>query len=147
MTNKENLNGLFTSILGVKIDLVGDEPELNEQMFIEIIEKWEKAWAVQNILLTQYGVLLEGYDGLLYDALDNLSIMMFGKGKADIIHWYVYESKKEDGSTYTLIDPRDSKEYILKTPKDLFHFLKTIDIFEFEIDNEEEDEEDEEDEE
>lgn len=145
MTNKENLNGLFTSILGVKIDLVGDEPELNEQMFIEIIEKWEKAWAVQNILLTQYGVLLEGYDGLLYDALDNLSIMMFGKGKADIIHWYVYESKKEDGSTYTLIDPRDSKEYILKTPKDLFHFLKTIDIFEFEIDNEEEeDEEDEE---
>lgn len=144
MTNKENLNGLFTSILGVKIDLVGDEPELNEQMFIEIIEKWEKAWAVQNILLTQYGVLLEGYDGLLYDALDNLSIMMFGKGKADIIHWYVYESKKEDGSTYTLIDPRDSKEYILKTPKDLFHFLKTIDIFEFEIDNGEEDEEDEE---
>lgn len=144
MTNKENLNGLFTSILGVKIDLVGDEPELNEQMFIEIIEKWEKAWAVQNILLTQYGVLLEGYDGLLYDALDNLSIMMFGKGKADIIHWYVYESKKEDGSTYTLIDPRDSKEYILKTPKDLFYFLKTIDIFEFEIDNGEEDEEDEE---
>ena len=144
MTNKENLNGLFTSILGVKIDLVGDEPELNEQMFIEIIEKWEKAWAVQNILLTQYGVLLEGYDGLLYDALDNLSIMMFGKGKADIIHWYVYESKKEDGSTYTLIDPRDSKEYILKTPKDLFHFLKIIDIFEFEIDNGEEDEEDEE---
>lgn len=144
MTNKENLNSLFTSILGVKIDLVGDEPELNEQMFIEIIEKWEKAWAVQNILLTQYGVLLEGYDGLLYDALDNLSIMMFGKGKADIIHWYVYESKKEDGSTYTLIDPRDSKEYILKTPKDLFYFLKTIDIFEFEIDNGEEDEEDEE---
>jgi molybdenum cofactor biosynthesis enzyme MoaA len=74
MTNKENLNGLFTSILGVKIDLVGDEPELNEQMFIEIIEKWEKAWTVQNTLLTQYGVLLEGYDGLLYDALDNLSI-------------------------------------------------------------------------
>ena len=145
MTNKENLNNLFTSILGVKIDLVGDEPELNEQMFIEIIEKWEKAWAVKNILLTQYGVLLEGYDGLLYDALDNLSIMMFGKGKADIIHWYIYESKKEDGSTYTLIDPRDSKEYILKTPKDLFQFLKTIDIFEFEIDDgEEEDEEDEE---
>jgi len=145
MTNKENLNSLFTSILGVKIDLVGDEPELNEQMFIEIIEKWEKAWAVQNVLLTQYGVLLEGYDGLLYDALDNLSIMMFGKGKADIIHWYVYESKKEDGSTYTLIDPRDNKEYLLKTPKDLFHFLKTVDIFEFEIDNgEEEDEDDEE---
>jgi hypothetical protein len=144
MTNKENLNNLFTSILGVKIDLVGDEPELNEQMFIEIIEKWEKAWAVQNILLTQYGVLLEGYDGLLYDALDNLSIMMFGKGKADIIHWYVYESKKEDGSTYTLIDPRDSKEYILKTPKDLFQFLKTIDIFEFEIDDGEEDDEDDE---
>jgi hypothetical protein len=145
MTNKENLNNLFTSILGVKIDLVGDEPELNEQMFIEIIEKWEKAWAVQNILLTQYGVLLEGYDGLLYDALDNLSIMMFGKGKADIIHWYIYESKKEYGSTYTLIDPRDSKEYILKTPKDLFQFLKTIDIFEFEIDDgEEEDEEGEE---
>jgi hypothetical protein len=145
MTNKENLNNLFTSILGVKIDLVGDEPELNEQMFIDVIEKWEKAWAVQNILLTQYGVLFEGYDGLLYDVLDNLSIMMFGKDKADIIHWYVYESKKEDGSTYTLIDPRDNKEYILKTPKDLFHFLKTIDIFEFEIDNdEEEDEEDEE---
>jgi hypothetical protein len=145
MTNKENLNNLFTSILGVKIDLVGDEPELNEQMFIDIIEKWEKAWAVQNILLTKYGVLLEGYDGLLYDALDNLSIMMFGKGKADIIHWYIYESKKEDGSTYTLIDPRDSKEYILKTPKDLFQFLKTIDIFEFEIDDgEEEDEEEEE---
>jgi hypothetical protein len=71
--------------------------------------------------------------------------MMFGKGKADIIHWYVYESKKEDGSTYTLIDPRDNKEYLLKTPKDLFYFLKTVDIFEFEVDNgEEEDEEDEE---
>ena len=144
MTNKENLNNLFTSILGVKIDLVGDEPELNEQMFIDVIEKWEKAWIVQNTLLTQYGVLFEGYDGLLYDALDNLSIMMFGKSKADIIHWYIYESKKEDGSTYTLIDPRDNKEYILKTPKDLFQFLKTIDIFEFEIDNDEEEDEDDE---
>jgi hypothetical protein len=146
MTNKDNLNNLFTSILGVKINLIGDEPEINEQMFINIIEKWEKAWKVQNNLLLHFGLLFEGYDGLLYDALDNMAVMMFGKEKADIIHWYIYESKREDGSTYKLIDPRDSKEYLIKTPKDLYHFLKTIDTFKFEIDNGE-DEEDEEDEE
>ena len=68
MTNKDNLNNLFTSILGVKINLIGDEPEINEQMFINIIEKWEKAWKVQNNLLLHFGLLFEGYDGLLYDA-------------------------------------------------------------------------------
>ena len=143
MNNKEDINDLFSNMLGVNVNLIGEEAGINEQQFYNIIGKWEKAWMMQNAMLLNFGLIFEGYDSLLYDALDNLSVMMFGKEKVDIIHWYVYESKRENGVPYKLINPKNAKEYTLATPKDLYFFLKTVETFEFEIDNSDEDEEDE----
>lgn len=135
MNNKEELSNLFGNILGVKVNLIGEDTSFDEQTFITAITNWEQAWKVQNQLLLNCGILLEGYDGLLYTALDNLAQLTFGKEKADIIGWYIYQSKRDDGSTYKIIDPRDKKEYILATPKDLYDFLKTVTTYEFDIED------------
>jgi hypothetical protein len=141
MSNKGEINNLFNDILGVQVNVVGDSPTIDEQMFCYIIEKWERAWSVQNKLM-ETGILLEGYDGLLYDSLDTLSVLTFGKEKALIIHWYVYEGKNDDGTPRTLIDPQTRKEYNLLTPKDLFMFLTTVEGTEFIVKDSEGEEDD-----
>jgi hypothetical protein len=146
MNNKEELNKLFSNILGTKIELTGEDKTINETVFESMIKQWETAWNIQNELLSKFGVFFEGYDSHLYNALNDAAELLYGKAKAEIIQWWIYDSKKEDGTRYVLIDPNTTKEYILDTPKDLYEFLKTVDSTSFEINDgdEEDDEEDEE---
>lgn len=144
MNNKQELNQIFSDILGVNIILKEDTAGYDEQKFIKVIENWELAWKVKGQLMEQFGILFEGHDNLLFEALDDLVTLMYGKVKSEIIQWYIYEGKDEKGEPYKLTDPNSKKTYTLKNAKDLFEFLK----LDFDIDNlpELEDEEDEDDE-
>jgi|688.fasta_scaffold116905_4 hypothetical protein len=147
MNNKEELNKLFSNILGTKIELTGEDKTINETVFESMIKQWETAWSIQNELLSKFGVFFEGYDSHLYNALNDAAELIYGKAKAEIIQWYIYDSKKEDGTRYVLTDPETLKEYTLNTPKDLYLFLKNIDSTSFEINDGEEVDDDEDDEE
>lgn len=142
MSNKQELNQIFSDILGVNIILKEDTTGYDEQVFIKVIENWENAWFVKGELMDKYGILFEGHDNLLFEALDNLVTLTYGKAKSEIIQWYIYEGKDEKGEPYTLTDPNTKKSYTLKNAKDLFEFLK----LDFDMNNlpEMEDEDDEE---
>lgn len=140
MDSKQNLNKIFSNILGVEISLQNNEG-FDEHMFIKIIEHWEQAWKINNELINNYGVILESYDSLLYNALDDFATLLYGPEKSNLIHWYIYESKDENGKPYSITDPQTKKSYILKNAKDLYNFLKSVDISQsFDIDGEDEDE-------
>ena len=148
MVNKQQVNKLFNDILGVDVKIIGDESTLDEKVFCYLIERWETAWKTKTKLLIENGVALDGYDNMLYDTIDMLISIHFGKEKADIIHWYIYESKDEIGTAFAIVNKKTKKEYILKTPKDLYVFLNTENAQDFLYDKDtEEDENDAEDEE
>lgn len=140
MDNKQNLNKIFSNILGVEVNLQNNEG-FDEHMFIKVIERWEQAWKINNDLINNYGVILESYDSLLYNALDDFSTLLYGPEKSNFIRWYIYEGKDENGKPYSITDPQTKKSYTLKNAKDLYNFLKSVDVSQsFDIDDEDEDE-------
>jgi hypothetical protein len=144
MGNKQELNKIFSNILGVEVSLQSNEG-FDEQMFISIINNWEKAWIMKNELIDKYGILFEGYDTLLFEALEYQTSLLFGKSKAEVIEWYIYEGKDEKGESYSLIDPQTKKSYKLKNAKDLYEFLKIVDNFQsLNFENEDDDNNDDE---
>ena len=46
--------------------------------------------------------------------------------KTEIILWWVFESITEDGNVLPLVD-EDGKKHILKTPNQLYKFIKKYD--------------------
>lgn len=139
MDSKQNLNKIFSNILGVEVNLQNNEG-FDEHMFIKVIERWEQAWKINNDLINNYGVILESYDSLLYNALDDFSTLLYGPEKSNLIRWYIYEGKDENGKPYSITDPQTKKSYTLKNAKDLYNFLKSVDISQsFDIDDEDED--------
>lgn len=145
MNNKQELNQIFSDILGINIILNEEKSGYDEKAFIKIIENWERAWFVKNELIDKYGILFEGVDNLLFPALEDMITLMYGEKKSEMIQWYIYENKDENGKPTTLIDPNTKKSYTLNKPKDLYDFIQ----LEFDIDNlpsieEDEDEDDDE---
>jgi len=126
MSSKQELNKIFSNILGVEVNLQNNEG-FDEHMFIKIIERWEQAWKMNNDLINKYGIILESYDSLLYDALDDFITLVYGREKAEVVQWYIYEGKDEKGEPYALTDPQTQKSYKLKNAKDLYEFLKIVD--------------------
>ena len=131
MNNKQELNQIFSDILGVTIILNEDKSGYDEKAFIRVIENWERAWFVKNDLIDKYGILFEGVDNLLFPALEEMVTLMYGEKKSEIIQWYIYENKDEKGKPTTLTDPNTKKSYTLNKPKDLYDFIQ----LEFDIDN------------
>jgi hypothetical protein len=130
MSNKQELNKIFSDILGVNIDLNEDNTGYDKQLFIKIIENWTSAYDLSNELATKYGIAFDGIENLLFDSLENTMVLMHGKNKAEIIHWFVYEGKDENGKPYTLTDNKTETKYVLNNAEELFEFLKEIDDIE-----------------
>lgn len=146
MNNQQELNKIFSEILGINIVLNEDTTGYDKRAFVKIIENWEKAWSLKGELIEKFGILFDGYDGLLFEALEDMVVLMYGNEKAEVIQWYIYEGKDEEGKPYTLSDPNSKKSFTLKNASDLYDFIQ----LEFDIDNlpsleanEEDDEDDE----
>jgi hypothetical protein len=133
-------------MLGINISLDIDA-RIDEELFIKIIDNWEQTRIMQDELVLKYGVAFDKIDELMNNALVNSMVLLYGKNKADVIEWYIYESKDENGKPYALVDPKTKKEYIMYSPKNLYEFLKILDdlegnenLYEDESDDENDDE-------
>lgn len=140
MNYREDINKLFDNILGVKVILVDNSGsplgQMDEKVFIHMITKWKQAWEMQDKLISEFGLLLEGYDGLLYEALETSILLSFSQKQAETILWYVYNDNEPD-SKRILLDPKTLKEYKLETPKDLYDLIQHIESIDTLIDKEE----------
>jgi hypothetical protein len=140
MSNKQELNKIFSEILGVNILLNEDNTGYDKQLFIKIIEDWTSAYDLLNELATKYGVVFGTIENLLFDSLENTMVLIYGKNKAEIIHWFIYDSKDENGKPYILTDVKTETKYTLNNAEELFEFLKSIDDIEnLNIDEDEDD--------
>ena len=99
------------------------EEEREELLFIDTINTLDSIFVSDNKLHEDYGVDLMGFTQSYYHTIENLIVMLFGYDKSDVIWWWVLERFDADG-TLLGIETEDGKIHMLKTPKQLYKFLK-----------------------
>lgn len=119
---KELLKNSYGKGLDIK-ESPKTEAEREEAIFIDTIETIEHIWNGEHELHEDYGIDLLGFSQYYYHIIENLIIVKYGYDKADIIWWWVLDRFAEDGELLG-IETEDGETYILKTPKELWDFLK-----------------------
>jgi hypothetical protein len=100
------------------------EEERTEALFIDTISTLEQTYISDNKLHEDYGVDLMGFTQGYYHSVENLIVMLFGYDKADIIWWWILDRFDAD-DTLLGIKTEKGKIHYLKTPKQLYKFLKS----------------------
>jgi len=101
------------------------EEEREELLFIDTINTLDSIFVSDNKLHEDYGIDLLGFTQSYYHAIENLIVMLVGYDKADIIWWWVCERFAEDRKLLG-IGTEDGKVHMIKTPKQLYKFLKNL---------------------
>ena len=96
-----------------------------EKFFLELIENLCQIEAV-NAVLETVGVLVEKINNPHFNSVKMLMEKHYGQEKTTIILWWVFDSITPEGDVYPLVD-EDGKEHSIKTPLQLFKFLKRYD--------------------
>jgi len=119
---KKPLQNKFGKGLDIK-ESPKTEAEREEALFIDTIETLEHIWFAEHQLGDEFGIDLTAFSQYYYHAIENLVIAKYGYDKADVIWWWVLDRFDEEGELVEIED-EDGKIYLLKTPKDLWKFLK-----------------------
>jgi len=119
---KKPLQNKFGKGLDIK-ESPKTEAEREEALFIDTIETLEHIWFAEHQLGDEFGIDLTAFSQYYYHAIENLVVAKYGYDKADVIWWWVLDRFDEEGELVEIED-EDGKIYLLKTPKDLWKFLK-----------------------
>ena len=93
------------------------------EMLIRILEEIEIRSAVMNQDLK---LDFQSYDEKFYTVIDLLCELHFGKKGSELILFYLYDRRNEDGSVNDLFNKKNEL-ITLNSPAELFHVLKYID--------------------
>lgn len=100
-----------------------------KDLFIETLDFLEKNWTKSNQAYDLFGINLLEYEESYFKAIENLIVLKYGMWKAEIILWYVFGRKDNEGKIYPLsINNEDgsNEEVIIDTPEELWDILEKI---------------------
>ena len=97
----------------------------DELFFHELITHLCQMEAV-GAVLSQIGINIEKYDNPFSKSVEMLMTKHYGELKTTIIMWWVFDSITPEGEIYPLMDENE-KKHIIKTPTQLYKFLKRYD--------------------
>jgi len=127
MRKKKQLKKL-TDLIGKGINIQENKKSnklKEEQFFFNILTELVQLEAKSQILSATGVNIMEYEDGYL-KVIDLLLEKHFGEAKSQIIMWWVFESINPEGEISALVDENE-KEHLLKTPQELYKFLKRYD--------------------
>ena len=128
MIDNENIINRLQQLVGgnVKVkEAAKSVAEREETIFVDTIETLEYIWHADHTLHEEHGIDLLGHVQYYYHAIENLIIAKYGYDKAEIIWWWVLDRFAEDGELLG-IETEDGKVHMIKTPKQLWRFLKNF---------------------
>ena len=96
-----------------------------EEFFLHIVNTLNHTHE-SSMMIENFGIDLIEFEMPYLDMVFNLLVSTYGEIKASIIFWWVFESHDGEGNIYGIIDEND-KEHVIKTPKQLYKFLKQYD--------------------
>ncbi len=77
----------------------------------------------RSLFAEELGINLFAYDMGYMEIIENLLAKTYGEIPSSIIIWYVFERTAEHGEECSIVD-EDNVEHIIKTPKQLYKFIK-----------------------
>jgi hypothetical protein len=120
----KNLNELLGQ--NVKVEENPKSKQKKDELFFhELITHLCQMEAV-GAVLSQVGINIEKYDNPFSKSVEMLMNKHYGELKTTIIMWWVFDSISPEGEIYPLMD-EDGKKHIIKTPTQLYKFLKKYD--------------------
>ena len=97
----------------------------DERFFMALLEQLCQIEATEAILST-VGITIDNEVNPSYKSIEMLMNSHYGEMKTAIILWWVFDSITPDGDVYPLVD-EEGKKHIIKTPTQLFKFIKKYD--------------------
>jgi len=119
----ENIKNLFTQILGSEVTIKDNIDATEEGVFLAFIKKIEESYEVENKIFEVSGIDLTKITDPLWFVLETSLKLLYGEEASDLIWWYIFDRFHPDGTIIPLED-EEGKEYIFKSAKDLWSYIK-----------------------
>ena len=120
----KNLNELFGNLSKIE-ESPKSIKKKDETFLMDLLEQLCQIEAVTAVVRT-IGVQVDKYENPFYKSVKLLMQKHYGDMKTEIILWWVFDSLTPEGDVYPLVD-EDGNKHILKTPQQLWKFLKKYD--------------------
>lgn len=73
-----------------------------KELFMNIVDVLEYKFHSSTALFTEFNIDIFRYEEDYYKIIENLLLLHFGVWKTELILWYVYEGKDENGAPNTI---------------------------------------------
>jgi len=124
-----NIQDLFSSVLGVEVELDGEvlsEAELEKKNFILFVESYREAILRSTRLHEEYGIDIWAYEDLYAKSLEGLINLAFPADVCELILWYVYEHPLAENDTDKIVSDTEGNEYMIETAEELYNLIITL---------------------
>jgi len=132
MSENNKIKDIFEKVLGTNIEIenIKIEKSSDKEFFINFISVFESINDADNDVYDMFSIDLTSIISPYHTLIESLLLMIYDAQITELILWYIYERKNEDGTINTIQD-ESGNEYTLKNSKDLWSFIKR-----FKLDNE-----------
>ena len=121
---KQSLENILNADFKIKIKK-RTELDIQRDLFFKIVLSLEKLNMRSNVLNVDLDIDLTKYDEVIYDTIDDLLLLHFGKNIAEIIFFYVYDRIDQEGNI-TYLNDSNGNPVILDNVNDLWNLIKNI---------------------
>jgi len=115
---------LFKTILGSDVTIKDNLKGTEETVFCLFISKLDESRVKEDMIFDEAGIDLKKVTDPLWLVIENMMRMLYGEEATEMIMWYLFERFDSNGKLLELFDEITKKKYKIKTPKDLFAFIK-----------------------
>ena len=98
-------------------------------MFIDVVNRLEKCWDKSNKIYEVFKVNILEYEEDYFQIIEDLLLMKYGAWKTEIILWYAFGRKDNEGNVFPLVmqaKDEEKQEVLLTTPIELWTFLEKL---------------------
>ena len=101
-----------------------------KELFMSIVDVLEYKFHSSTALFTEFDIDIFRYEEDYYKIIENLLLLHFGVWKTELILWYVYEGKDENGAPNTIdieLPTGETQSVKFSTSNSLWNFILKLD--------------------
>lgn len=117
----------LSDLIGKGINIKESKQNVKKQekeYFLSLIEELVRINA-DSLIINSLGVSLMEHEDKFIIVIKSLLDKIYGEDKSSVILWWVFESISPEGDLLPIVD-EGGKEYFIKTPNQLYEFLKKM---------------------
>jgi hypothetical protein len=101
-----------------------------KELFMSIVDTLEYKFHSSTALFTEFNIEIFRYEEDYYKIIENLLLLHFGLWKTELILWYVYEGKDENGVPNSIdieLPTGETQTMKFSTTSSLWNFMTKLD--------------------